>query len=163
MFAATDEDGYIFLDRNGDLFAVVLEWLRTRTLPQTAHWEALLQEARYFAIQSLVKAIEEKMGGKETSSTSPSSSVSFDASTEERRTAYGSHYSLILRLRYGGRLWSSEKIERVGMLGQRVGPLAENFRAGIFKIEQPTAGIMVVSIPYDLQQAAPMSFVLTEK
>ncbi len=54
-----DEDGAIFIDRDPDLFRVILNYLRTRTLSlQGADVKQLLHEAEYYGIQSLVKQLQ---------------------------------------------------------------------------------------------------------
>eukprot|EP01116_Phalansterium_solitarium_P021774 TRINITY_DN6924_c0_g1_i5.p1 TRINITY_DN6924_c0_g1~~TRINITY_DN6924_c0_g1_i5.p1 ORF type:complete len:374 (+),score=-6.71 TRINITY_DN6924_c0_g1_i5:474-1595(+) len=51
-----DENGCVFIDRNGDLFGIILEWLRTGIAPQNLDRftrERLLEEANYFQLGKL--------------------------------------------------------------------------------------------------------------
>ena len=45
---ATDEDGYIFIDRDGNMFELILQWLRCMQRPEEQilkkHYSALLEE-----------------------------------------------------------------------------------------------------------------------
>jgi hypothetical protein len=44
-------DGLVFLDRNGDMFRLILEWLRTGTLSVAeSEIEALRAEAHFFKV-----------------------------------------------------------------------------------------------------------------
>ena len=54
-----DDDGAIFIDRDPDLFRVILNYLRTRTFnADEANKEALLHEAEFYGLQSLVKQLQ---------------------------------------------------------------------------------------------------------
>ena len=63
MPSAVDDQDNIFIDRSGDLFAVLLQYARTLQRPPQAvidkHGEALLEEVRFFGVDSL----EQKMKG----------------------------------------------------------------------------------------------------
>jgi len=122
----TDEEGFIFLDRNGDLFADILEWLRTKAFPQSANWESFLLEAKFYGIQSLVKAIEGRAGVHEQQ-------VSFEVQ------------DLIFKLTHGGRTFSFGPITRIASYMHEL--LTVNFRAGMFKMNKPIDGVIVVSFP----------------
>ncbi len=54
-----DESGAIFIDRDPDLFRVILNYLRTRTLSLNGvDVKQLLHEAEYYGIPSLVKQLQ---------------------------------------------------------------------------------------------------------
>ena len=56
----TDHDGNIFIDRNGDIFKIIINFLRTGNLRiEGSGWskEELEEEAEYFMLQSLLHAI----------------------------------------------------------------------------------------------------------
>ena len=52
---STDEQGRLFIDRNGDLFVYMLDFMRSVTLPSrkfiAQHKEALLGECAYFGLE----------------------------------------------------------------------------------------------------------------
>ena len=54
---ASDEEGRLFIDRDGDLFGILLSFMRTSQRPSQkiidAHKEALLVECEFFQIDSL--------------------------------------------------------------------------------------------------------------
>ncbi len=54
-----DESGAIFIDRDPDLFRPILNYLRTRTLSLSGveDTKALLHEAEYYGVASLVKQL----------------------------------------------------------------------------------------------------------
>ncbi len=55
-----DDAGYYFIDRNGDHFSAVLDWLRTRELSPglgPAQLQALKIEADYYQLESLLIAV----------------------------------------------------------------------------------------------------------
>ena len=56
-----DENGYVFVDRSGDLFAVILQFLRSRQRPAepvlAKHSTALLDECNYYGLDSLAQQI----------------------------------------------------------------------------------------------------------
>lgn len=56
---ATDEDGALFIDRDGQYFAPILTFLRTRrvVIPTTMTVSDIRREAKYFAIEPLVKRL----------------------------------------------------------------------------------------------------------
>ena len=56
----TDSDGNIFIDRNGDIFKVILDFLRTGNLridSAGCSEEEIETEAEYFMLESLLQAI----------------------------------------------------------------------------------------------------------
>lgn len=57
--ASVDEQGAFFLDRNGDYFAPILDYLRTGKLrcPPNLSIEGLLEEAHFFSIDLLIEAL----------------------------------------------------------------------------------------------------------
>jgi len=58
-----DEDGSIFIDRNGKYFAYILEFLRTGDLDPNipeGEWFGLKREAEYFQVSKLVRALRSK-------------------------------------------------------------------------------------------------------
>jgi hypothetical protein len=72
-----EEDGFIFIDRNGDYFSVILDFLRYKIRliyylcvsdgkvalsSDSNHLENLRTEADYFRIDKLVELIDEKLG-----------------------------------------------------------------------------------------------------
>lgn len=58
-----DEEGYVFIDRNGKLFSDILEWLRTTSVPTFSRekTEALRQEAVYYGLSALVAELEARL------------------------------------------------------------------------------------------------------
>jgi len=54
-----EEDGTIFIDRNGKLFAHILEWLRTGFVPKLDDYEPFINEANYFGLQALIEQLED--------------------------------------------------------------------------------------------------------
>lgn len=54
-----DENGFIFIDRDGSLFSYVLNWLRSRVIPplDSVTRACLLEEARYFQLSELIAAL----------------------------------------------------------------------------------------------------------
>eukprot|EP00117_Sycon_ciliatum_P031964 scpid46596/ scgid24898/ FH protein interacting protein FIP2; BTB/POZ domain-containing protein At5g55000 len=56
-----DENGCIFIDRDGELFAHVLNWLRSRTVPplDPVTKAGLLTEAQYFQLTDLAAALSQ--------------------------------------------------------------------------------------------------------
>lgn len=54
-----DEDGCVFIDRDGDLFAHVLNWLRSRVIPplDNVAKAGLLAEAQYYQLTGLVASL----------------------------------------------------------------------------------------------------------
>ncbi|CAI2185965.1 18708_t:CDS:2 [Funneliformis geosporum] len=63
VFDTLDYDGNIFIDRNGELFKYVLEFLRTSVLPKRTLYnksllEELLLEAEFYHIEELVIQIK---------------------------------------------------------------------------------------------------------
>jgi hypothetical protein len=55
-----DEEGYYFIDRNGDCFGYILDWLRMRQLPPgltVAQLHALKIEADYYQLEGLSNAL----------------------------------------------------------------------------------------------------------
>jgi hypothetical protein len=72
-FATTqDKDGRYFLDRNGDAFGVILDYLRTGNLfiPPNLSREQIYEEAQYYCIDPLVSLLTNNPTSN-TSSTSP--------------------------------------------------------------------------------------------
>ncbi|RIA92087.1 BTB/POZ protein [Glomus cerebriforme] len=65
-----DDKNNIFIDRNGELFKYVLEFLRNNTLPKRilidkALLEDLLQEAEFYCIEDLVFEIKSKLNSEQ--------------------------------------------------------------------------------------------------
>jgi len=60
-----DENGHYFLDRDGQLFRYILNYLRTSKIPDLSDNELndLRVEAEYFSILSLINLIDEKLEG----------------------------------------------------------------------------------------------------
>ena len=60
-----DADGAVFVDRSPAQFDALLAWLRGKALPNTAEarW-ALLDEAHFYAVASLVSALEAALDGR---------------------------------------------------------------------------------------------------
>merc|ERR1712142_440543 len=59
-----DGQGRFFIDRNGDLFGRILDYIRTGTLLLPTSFnemEALLEEAKHFKLKSLVEEVEERI------------------------------------------------------------------------------------------------------
>ncbi len=57
-----DEDGYYFIDRPGDLFEIVLYFLRTSKLPSDlsdSQLQALQEESTYYNLGHMTKALQE--------------------------------------------------------------------------------------------------------
>ena len=65
--AKMDADGNMFIDRDPDRFAIMLDFLRTGILPEELQCplELLRAEADYFGIEGLLKIIEERKTGEE--------------------------------------------------------------------------------------------------
>jgi len=61
-----DKNGHVFLDRDGTLFRYILNYLRTKKIPDvsTEKMEEILAEADYFGIDSLVKEIKARLSGR---------------------------------------------------------------------------------------------------
>uniref|UniRef100_A0A0E0M804 BTB domain-containing protein n=1 Tax=Oryza punctata TaxID=4537 RepID=A0A0E0M804_ORYPU len=60
----TTEDGAVFVDRDGELFRHVLNWLRDGAVPALAdaEYRQLLQEAEYYRLPGLIDCINERIG-----------------------------------------------------------------------------------------------------
>ncbi len=58
---AKDENGYVFVDRSGDLFAVLLQFLRCKQRPAepilAKHGTTLLDECNFYGLESLAQKI----------------------------------------------------------------------------------------------------------
>ena len=56
-----DEEGYVFVDRSGHLFEMVLQFLRTQMRPSELalkmHGDALLQECAFYGLESFPQKI----------------------------------------------------------------------------------------------------------
>lgn len=76
--AETDEQGNFFIDRSGEKFRSVLEFLRTGSLEQHADWDALLHEAQFYLLDDLVSAIEERKQAEEAARTAVAPTVRCD-------------------------------------------------------------------------------------
>jgi hypothetical protein len=55
-----DESGNLFIDRSGEKFKHVLEFLRTGALESNVELDALLQEAQFYLLDDLIHAIEHR-------------------------------------------------------------------------------------------------------
>lgn len=70
-----DKNGHYVIDRNGKLFSIVLEYLRTGCLfvPQkmrnSLDYNAILNEATYFNLDGLISLVSEKIQTKENETT----------------------------------------------------------------------------------------------
>uniref|UniRef100_A0A0E0BAX1 BTB domain-containing protein n=1 Tax=Oryza glumipatula TaxID=40148 RepID=A0A0E0BAX1_9ORYZ len=60
----TTEDGAVFVDRDGELFRHVLNWLRDGAVPALAdaEYRQLLREAEYYRLPGLIDCISERIG-----------------------------------------------------------------------------------------------------
>uniref|UniRef100_A0A0E0DCJ2 BTB domain-containing protein n=1 Tax=Oryza meridionalis TaxID=40149 RepID=A0A0E0DCJ2_9ORYZ len=60
----TTEDGAVFVDRDGELFRHVLNWLRDGAVPALAdaEYRQLLREAEYYRLPGLIDCINERIG-----------------------------------------------------------------------------------------------------
>mmetsp|Transcript_15372 Transcript_15372/g.22828 ORF Transcript_15372/g.22828 Transcript_15372/m.22828 type:complete len:125 (+) Transcript_15372:212-586(+) len=59
-----DSEGYFFIDRDGDRFPYVLNFLRSGSLPnfgKLSKYEAILEEADFFGIELLAEICAERM------------------------------------------------------------------------------------------------------
>lgn len=65
-----DDNGYYFIDRSGETFSIILEWLRTNFLLQFKNFdkEQLLLEAKYYQLHSLVRVLETEETSKDSCS-----------------------------------------------------------------------------------------------
>ena len=59
---ATDKDGYIFIDRDGELFAIILQWLRSKQRPPQSILNLrsadLLEECSFYGLRHLADMIQ---------------------------------------------------------------------------------------------------------
>uniref|UniRef100_A0A0D9XK05 BTB domain-containing protein n=1 Tax=Leersia perrieri TaxID=77586 RepID=A0A0D9XK05_9ORYZ len=60
----TTEEGAVFVDRDGELFRHVLNWLRDGAVPALpdAEYRQLLREAEYYRLPGLIDCISERIG-----------------------------------------------------------------------------------------------------
>jgi hypothetical protein len=97
--STSDADGYIFVDRDGDLFYYVLEFLRTASFPVNLEDRELLArlliEADFYQILPLKKVVEEYLYG-------PPEKI---PETEEKVS--GSHLHKVLLLNVGGKFYKT--------------------------------------------------------
>eukprot|EP01122_Echinamoeba_exundans_P001757 TRINITY_DN11753_c0_g1_i1.p1 TRINITY_DN11753_c0_g1~~TRINITY_DN11753_c0_g1_i1.p1 ORF type:complete len:263 (-),score=60.98 TRINITY_DN11753_c0_g1_i1:78-866(-) len=56
----TDESGNFFIDRSGEKFKHILEFLRTGALESNVDLDSLLQEAQFYLLDDLIYAIEHR-------------------------------------------------------------------------------------------------------
>lgn len=64
-----DADGYHFIDRDGTQFALVLNWLRTKTLSESLDrgtLESLAQEADFYQLNQLKRACSQHLSAQTT-------------------------------------------------------------------------------------------------
>jgi BTB/POZ domain len=68
--SARDSQGRVFIDRDGSLFSIILQWLRARYIPSTlsgAQLEALRCETDFFQLGGLTAEITTIMAADELS------------------------------------------------------------------------------------------------
>lgn len=81
---------HYFIDRDGKMFRYVLNFLRMQrlTLPETfADWELLLDEARFYEIPSMIKAVEATRYSKSLGHGSSRNAPAYPASWRNRGVA----------------------------------------------------------------------------
>ncbi|KAK9941075.1 hypothetical protein M0R45_017703 [Rubus argutus] len=61
-----DDKGYVFIDRNGEYFGYILDWLRDDDVPtlEDFKYSKLLKEAQYFQLQGLIDGIHVVLDNK---------------------------------------------------------------------------------------------------
>lgn len=149
--SGTDEEGYVFIDRNGEAFGDILEWLRCQALPSDSppgRFVALQREAHYYGIQSLVKRLAEGM----VQLSNEHQSSDFKVIVEKTGRRFDDPQYLTFCCTVGGRNFRSKPISRIGddqYFYHRVPALVNNFNSGLFTIQEPVHDILLASIPLE--------------
>lgn len=151
----TDEQGRYFIDRNGGIFALILDWLRSSNVPpptqNDGEKEALLREAKYFGLQRLVEGLEEELGLTNQNTDLPLPSprghhgkkseslvfqVDVSPSTTSRRFV----------LKKGGQIYTSKQLTDLKQHSKYfdLPTLSKMFRQGMCNLSEPWPGVINV-------------------
>lgn len=86
-----DEDGTFFIDRSGKYFGFILDYLRTGRIPELPNISDklnLLEEAKYFTLDSLVRALEDDIQSNRQSKISHKEFIKLAAKLDDRKPMY---------------------------------------------------------------------------